>query len=137
MCDEAFDNFLPTLNFVPDWFVKSKMIKKLFTVLYADENIVYFDEDFGNVIFSCNEMVILNTDLNDSNLDNNFDEDDTGAVIHISLLAWLIKFEKHKALKKMLNEELMPVAWHPSTWWDWCVSEDEKKEIDPMFIEEL
>ena len=31
----------------------------------------------------------------------------------------------------------MPVAWHPSRWWDWCVSEDEKKEIDPMFIEEL
>ena len=29
----------------------------------------------------------------------------------------------------------MPVAWHPKRWWDWCVSEDEKKEI--MFIEEL
>ena len=31
----------------------------------------------------------------------------------------------------------MPVAWHPNGWWDWCVSEDEKKEIDPIFIEEL
>ena len=31
----------------------------------------------------------------------------------------------------------MPVAWHTNRWWDWCVSEDEKKEIDPMFIEEL
>ena len=31
----------------------------------------------------------------------------------------------------------MPVAWHPSRWWDWCMSEDEKKKIDPMFIEEL
>ena len=31
----------------------------------------------------------------------------------------------------------MPVAWHPNRWWDWCMSEDEKKEIDPMFIEEL
>ena len=31
----------------------------------------------------------------------------------------------------------MPVAWHPDRWWDWCMSEDEKKEIDPMFIEEL
>ena len=29
----------------------------------------------------------------------------------------------------------MPVAWHPKRWWDWCVSEDEKKEI--MFIEEF
>ena len=31
----------------------------------------------------------------------------------------------------------MPIVWHPSRWWDFCVSEDEKKEIDPMFIEEL
>ena len=21
----------------------------------------------------------------------------------------------------------MPVAWHPTRWWDWCVSEAEKK----------
>ena len=31
----------------------------------------------------------------------------------------------------------MQVVWHPSRWWDWCLSEDEKKEIDPIFIEEL
>ena len=45
------------------------------------------------------------------------------------------KFEKRKALKKKLNEELMPVAWHPNRWWDWCVSENEKKEIEPIFTE--
>ena len=39
ICEEAVDNFLPTLSFVPDWFVTSKMIKKLFTILYADGNI--------------------------------------------------------------------------------------------------
>ena len=31
----------------------------------------------------------------------------------------------------------MPVAWHPTRWWGWCMSENEEKEIDPMFIEEL
>ena len=31
----------------------------------------------------------------------------------------------------------MPVAWHPNRLWDWCLSEDEKKELDPIFIEEL
>ena len=31
----------------------------------------------------------------------------------------------------------MLVAWHPESWWDWCMSESKKKEIDPMFIEEL
>ena len=31
----------------------------------------------------------------------------------------------------------MPVAWHPSRWWDWCMTEDEKKERNPMSIVEL
>ena len=31
----------------------------------------------------------------------------------------------------------MSAAWHPKRWWDWCVSEDEKKEIDPVLTEEL
>ena len=31
----------------------------------------------------------------------------------------------------------MPVAWHPNRWWDWCVPEDEEKEIDSMLKEEF
>ena len=31
----------------------------------------------------------------------------------------------------------MPVALHSNRWQDWCMSEDEKKEINPIFIEEL
>ena len=58
-------------------------------------------------------MGILNIDLNNINLYNNFDEDDPDTIILIRLLAWHIKFEKRKELKKELNEELMPVAWHP------------------------
>ena len=116
ICDEPVDNFLPTLIFVTDWFVTSKMIKKLFTALYADENILHFDEDFGYVAFSRNEMGILNIDLNKINLDNSFDEDDPGTIIHVRLLAWHIKFEKRKAREKELNEELMSVLWHPNRW---------------------
>ena len=89
------------------------MIKKLFTVLHADENILYFEEDFGSIIFSFNEISILNIGLNCINLDDtNFDEDDSGTIIHVRLLAWHTKFEKRKALKKELNEELIPVTWH-------------------------
>ena len=62
MCDEAVDDFLAPWKFVPNWFVASKMIKILFTALYADENILYFNEGFGNVVFICNEMDILNMD---------------------------------------------------------------------------
>ena len=52
-------------------------------------------------------------------------------------MAWHTKFEKGKALKKELNKELMPAVWHPNRLWDWCMLEDKKKEIDPIFIEEL
>ena len=60
------------------------MIKKLFTVLHTDENVIYFDEDFGNLVFNCNEIDIINTDLNYVSLDNNdFNEDDSGTIIHV------------------------------------------------------
>ena len=70
MCDKAVDDCLAALKFVPDWLVTSNMIKKLSTALYADENILYFNEDSGNVAFSSNEMDILNVDLNNINLDD-------------------------------------------------------------------
>ena len=98
MYDEAADN--TQLKLDHDWFVTSEAIKKLFTALYTDENILYLNEDSGNVVFSCNEMGILNIGVKNINLDNNFDEDDPDTVIIIRLLAWHIKFEKRKVLKK-------------------------------------
>ena len=89
------------INFFPDWLVTNKIIKILFTALYADENILYFNEDSGNVVFICNEMGIFNIDFNNINLDNtNYDEDDPDTIILIKLLAWNIKSEERKELKK-------------------------------------
>ena len=64
MCDEAVDDSLAALKLIPDCFVTSKMIKKLVTALYADENILYFNEDSGN-------MGVLNIGLNNVSLNNN------------------------------------------------------------------
>ena len=33
-----------------------------------------------------------------------------------------------KQFKKDISKELMPVAWHPTRWQDWCMPEDEKKK---------
>ena len=41
MCDKAVDNFSKTLEFLPDWFVRNKMIKKFFGTLYANDNIIF------------------------------------------------------------------------------------------------
>ena len=92
MCDKAADDCLAALKFVPDWFVTSKLIKILFTALYADENIPYFNEDSGNVVYICNEMGILKIDLNIIYLvDTNYDEEDPDTVINIRHLAWHVK----------------------------------------------
>ena len=31
----------------------------------------------------------------------------------------------------------MAVAWHPKRWWNFCMSEDKKKEIESIFTERL
>ena len=31
----------------------------------------------------------------------------------------------------------MLVSWHPKRWWNLCMSEDEKKEMEPIFTEGL
>ena len=42
----------------------------------------------------------------------------------VRLLASHIKFEKRKELKKKISEELMPIVWHPKSWWNFFMSED-------------
>ena len=59
--------------------------------------------------FFFKEMRVLNKNIN-SNLDNNFDEDDSDTII-IRL--------------KNISEELMPIVWH---FWNFCMTEDEKKK---------
>ena len=31
----------------------------------------------------------------------------------------------------------MPVVWHPTKRWDWCMLEDEKKEIHLIFTDKF
>ena len=67
------------------------MIVKFVLVLYADHNIIYFIEDSGDVIFSCNEIGILSVDPNNINLnDTSYDEDVHQTVIHVKIIAYYI-----------------------------------------------
>ena len=52
---------------------------------------------------------------------------------------WLgiLNLKSVKHLKKELNEELMPIVWDPKRRQNFCISEDEKKEIEPVFTEGL
>ena len=65
---QSVDDFLLTSKFFPDWFVTNKKIKKLYSALFTDDDILFFDEDSGCVTFSSEEMGILSVDLNNINL---------------------------------------------------------------------
>ena len=54
------------------------------------------------------------------------DDDDT-------FFEWYEGYRKRKAQKAKIKEELVPTAWHPSRWWNWCVPEDEKKKTEKLW----
>ena len=73
-----------------------KYIAPIDIKLYADDNILYFNKDVEDVIFSCNEMGILSIDLNTIKLDNtNYNEDEPETIIHV-----IVNLENVKHLKK-------------------------------------
>ena len=49
------------------------------------------------------------------------------------LIKWYNGYQKCKTQKAKLKEELLPIAWHPSRYWYWCISEAEKREIEKLW----
>ena len=41
-------------------------------------------------------------------------------------------YPERRDQKAQIKKELMPIAWHPSRWWDWCISEAVKKETEKL-----
>ena len=50
------------------------------------------------------------------------------------MIEWYHDYQKRKAQKAKIKDELMPIACPPSRWWDWCVPEDEKRETEKIFL---
>ena len=52
-----------------------------------------------------------------------------------TFLSSILNLKDAKNLKKMISEDLMSIEWHPKKLWSFFMSEDEKKEIEPIFTE--
>ena len=87
MSGKAVDDSQASLKLIADCFLTSKMIKKRYTALYPDDNLIYFNGNCDDVVFSCNEMGVLSVDLNIIHLENNFYENDPNTIILIIFLA--------------------------------------------------
>ena len=59
MCDEAIDDSLAASKLFHDWFVTSKMVKKLYTALYADDGLLFLDENLVMSHFVVMKWVFL------------------------------------------------------------------------------
>ena len=57
---------------------------------------------------------------------NHWDDDDN----EDKFFEWYEGYKKRKAEKAKIKEELLPITWYPSRWWDWCILEEEKKETE-------
>ena len=49
------------------------------------------------------------------------------------MIKWYDGYKKRKTQKASIKEELLPIAWHSSRWWDWCVIEDEKRDTEKLW----
>ena len=48
------------------------------------------------------------------------------------VIGWHDGYKKRKVQNAKIKEELMPISCHPSRYWDWRMSEDEKKETEKL-----
>ena len=53
-------------------------------------------------------------------------------VMMMRLLSGMKVIKNTRPKKKKMERELIPIAWHPSRWWNWCMSEDEKKGTEKL-----
>ena len=53
--------------------------------------------------------------------------DDDGYCNDDELIKCYEGYQKRKAQKAKIKEELLPITWHPNRVMDWCMSEDEKR----------
>ena len=66
---------------------------------------------------------------------NNFDEEHPEKLFMLDLQLGRIDLNKTKHVKKDISKELMSVACNQTRWQKWCMSENEKKEIESLSID--
>ena len=109
MCKKAVEVDPSFLRLVPDHFKTQEVCDK---AVRDDSSSLQYVPDW----FVTREGVYMWYD------DSKYHDDDDD-----KSFKWYNNYKKRKAQKAKIYEELLPIAWHPLRWWDWCMSEDEKR----------
>ena len=132
MCNEAVQSFPWALEHVPDQFVTQKMCNE---AVKKSPEVLRFVPDQYKTQEMCDEAVEKNLRVLKHVPDQFVTQEMCNEAVEKSpeVLRQYKGYEQHKAQKAKIKEELMPVAWHPDRWWNWCVPEHEKKELEIYF----
>ena len=108
MCEGAIEGFPALLWPVPDHFKTQQMCER------AVEKYPWSLKYVPDWFVTQGQMKLMR-DVNEYCNDNR-------------MIEWYEGYQKRKAQKASIKEELLSIAWHPSRYCDWCMSEDEKKK---------
>ena len=115
MCIKAIEVDPSFLQLFPDHFKDKEMCDK---AIKEDSSSLQFVPDW----FVTRKWVWMRCDDyyddDGDHWDNDDDED--------KFFGWYDGYQKRKAQKAKIKEELLPIAWHPDRVMDWCISEEEK-----------
>ena len=109
MCNKAIEVSPWQLNYISDQYKTQRMCDK--AVEYNP-----FSLQFVPDWFVTQEQLKLWHNSDDWHGDN-------------EVIEWYKGYKKRKAWKAKVKEELLPIAWHPSRYWEWLCQKMKKKKI--------
>ena len=113
MCGKAVDHNPLQLGYVPDHLKTKDMCEK---VVEAGLSLLKYVPHW----FVTHQQIKIWHDNDDYYNDDEFIE-------------WYKAHQERKAQKASIKEGLLPIAWHPSRYWDCSMLEDEKQETKKLW----
>ena len=147
MCEKAVEDEPESLEFVPDYLKTKKMCNK--AVRTESLSLAYIPDHFKTQEicdktvkdYSSSLQFVPDWFVTRQGVDTWYDDyyDDDGGHWNDDdddedkFFKWYDGYQKRKAQKAQIQKQLMSIAWHPSIYWDWCMSEDQKQETERLW----
>ena len=122
LCNKAVPIEPLSLAYIPDHFKTQEICDR---AVKDDSSSLQFVSDW----FMTREWVDMWYDDYYDDDGGHWDDDDN----EDKFFEWYDGCKKRKVQKASIKEELLPIALQPSRYWDWCVSEIEKREIEKLW----
>ena len=128
MCERAVEKYPCPLEYVPD-NLKTQMV--CIKTLEVDPSLLKHAPDYFKTQKMCDDAVrdylfslqfVPDWFVTQQQID--IWHDDNYVYNDRRMIKCYEGYKKRKAQKSKIKDNLMPIAWHPSRWWDWCVPDD-------------